>query len=175
MATEINTEEAKAAFNKYKSEKVKMLIDFGEVNAANRIDREMSERDFVAGWVLAFDHVGLLSSAGAAHAGAMAQPVGIIKHDPMVHGWHMQPLVSWDKIGLGTKLFTVSGDWIDVENTQPPHEVDVLVKCRNGASVTYDIAGLFHGEWLSQITEKPCRHDVIAWKHIDAGSKEAAS
>ena len=65
MATEINTEQAKFAFNKYKAEKVKMLIDFGEANAANRLDREMSERDFVAGWVLALDHLGLLPSASA--------------------------------------------------------------------------------------------------------------
>lgn len=72
MATEINTEEAKAAFNKYKAEKVKMLSDFGEINAANRIDREMSERDFVAGWVLALDHVGLLPSAVSARTASVA-------------------------------------------------------------------------------------------------------
>lgn len=174
MATEIDAELAISAFNKHKADKVKMLVDFGEVDAANRIAREMSERDFVAGWVLALDHVGLLPSAGAVHAAAVTQPVGIIKHDPVVHGWHMQPLVPWDKIGLGTKLFAVSDDWIDVEDTQPPPEVDVLVKCRNGASVTHDIAGLFHGEWVSQVTEKPCRHDVVGWKHIDAGSKGGA-
>ena len=177
MATKINTELAISAFNKHKAEKVKMLVDFGEIDAANRIAREMSERDFVAGWVLALEHVGLLPSASAVsiHAAAVAQPVGIIRHDPVVHGWHMQPLLPWDKIGLGTKLFTVSDDWVDVEDALPSPEVDVLVKCRNGASVTYDIAGLFHGEWVSQVTENPCRYEVVGWKHIYAGSKGGVS
>jgi hypothetical protein len=56
--------------------------------------------------------------------------------------------------------------WISVKDQFPPDETDVLVVAHPGER--YDIAGIFNGEWQSQITERECRHFPTHWQHIPA-------
>lgn len=61
--------------------------------------------------------------------------------------------------------------WISVDDDLPQPETDVLVKKEFGSAIYYDIAGLFDGEWQSQVTEHTVKHRVTHWKPIDAARK----
>lgn len=59
--------------------------------------------------------------------------------------------------------------WISVEDRLPEPETDVLVKCSSKfGHLGFDIAGIFRGEWLSQITERDCRWPVSHWMPLPA-------
>jgi hypothetical protein len=53
--------------------------------------------------------------------------------------------------------------WVSVENRMPPPETDVLVRCIRGISESFDVAGVFHGEWMSCATERETKGDVTHW------------
>lgn len=54
--------------------------------------------------------------------------------------------------------------WIRVEDRLPPIETDVLVKGINyNNELKHDIAGIFQGEWSSQVTEDCMRFTVTQW------------
>ncbi|KVE37351.1 DUF551 domain-containing protein [Burkholderia sp. TSV86] len=57
--------------------------------------------------------------------------------------------------------------WISVDDCLPDDETDVLVRKIRGSAVYYDIAGIFHGTWKSQVTEDRCEHEVTHWRPID--------
>jgi hypothetical protein len=53
-----------------------------------------------AAWFAALEWQAARQSAGATGQ----EPVGVIERDE-VNGWHMNALVDWEKIGVGTKLY----------------------------------------------------------------------
>jgi len=62
-----------------------------------------------------------------------------------------------------TELRAQVPQWIPVSEQLPEPEIDVLVRKQWGDAVYHDIAGLFHGEWESQVSQDGCKHTVTHW------------
>ncbi len=87
-------------------------------------------------------------------------------------GWHVDPVsVSADaRNGEGVAL---SG-WIAVADSLPTAEKDYLVKGIKHSGLYHDIAGLFHGKWMSQVTQDECKFEVSHWMPLPTLAAPAA-
>ncbi|WP_454752171.1 DUF551 domain-containing protein [Cupriavidus necator] len=64
--------------------------------------------------------------------------------------------------------------WIPVVDRLPEHETDVLVRGVLHCGRMFDIAGLFHGKWMSHVTQDDCKFEVTDWRPLDAAPPQAA-
>ncbi|VVE50057.1 DUF551 domain-containing protein [Pandoraea terrigena] len=62
--------------------------------------------------------------------------------------------------------------WIPVSEQLPEPEIDVLVRKQWGEAVYHDVAGLFHGEWESQVSQDGCKHTVTHWMPLPVDPHE---
>ncbi|WP_455154106.1 DUF551 domain-containing protein [Cupriavidus campinensis] len=53
--------------------------------------------------------------------------------------------------------------WISVEDELPEPETDVLIRGHLHCGRQYDIAGVFHGKWMSHVTQDDCKFKVTHW------------
>lgn len=69
--------------------------------------------------------------------------------------------------------------WRRVGDEMPAPKTDVLVRCLRGNGETFDVAGLFHGEWMSCATERYTKGTVTHWMPLpdapDAARAEVKS
>jgi len=63
--------------------------------------------------------------------------------------------------------------WISVDERLPEPGIDVLVRCDYHGRDAFDVAGIFHGEWASHVTEHDCRHTVTHWQPLPAPPADA--
>ncbi|MGO4763853.1 DUF551 domain-containing protein [Cupriavidus sp. 2KB_3] len=58
--------------------------------------------------------------------------------------------------------------WTSVEDELPIAERDYLVRGIRNSGLYHDIAGLFHGKWMSQVTQDDCKFNVTHWMPLPA-------
>lgn len=65
-----------------------------------------------------------------------------------------------------------TAQWIPVSERLPEPGVDVLVRGNSTRGQKYDIAGLFHDEWASHVTQDDCRLSVTDWMPLPPAPQE---
>lgn len=80
----------------------------------------------------------------------------------------MERVLRWAEQSAGSASPSVA-HWTSVHDRLPAAETDVLVRgIKRDSSVFHDVAGMFHGEWLSQVTEREMRGEVTHWQPLPA-------
>ncbi|WP_354686706.1 DUF551 domain-containing protein [Cupriavidus necator] len=70
---------------------------------------------------------------------------------------------------------SLSDGWIPVADHLPTAEKDYLVKGIKHSGLYHDVAGLFNGKWMSQVTQDECKFEVSHWMPLPPADARASS